>query len=243
MAKSSPILLLVITHAIALVNAEIFTALTTLTKALQYEKSLAGNLREYVKLEQERLQKVLELADSYERHAETALVDAESYVANPVNAYLFVKTFTTDLPKTKELVSGKQNSEEFLQLLEDYQPYLPDEEDFEGVVAAILRLQDTYQLTSQQIADGTFTPTNRSPPMSALDCFNFGAFAHKYQDHYHALIWMDEAYQRLQQESNHTVSPSSVLDYLAFACYNHLTAFNWLTMHMANRIGIICSHG
>jgi len=55
---------------------------------------------------------------------------------------------------------------EFLQLLEDYQPYLPDEEDFEGVVAAILRLQDTYQLTSQQIADGTFTPTNRSPPMS-----------------------------------------------------------------------------
>jgi len=60
MAKPSPILLLVITHAIALVNTEIFTALTTLTKALQYEKALAGNLREYVKLEQERLQKVLE---------------------------------------------------------------------------------------------------------------------------------------------------------------------------------------
>jgi len=57
------------------------------------------------------------LADSYEKHAETALVDAESYVANPINAYLFVKTFTTDLPKTKELVSGKQNSEGKLGLI------------------------------------------------------------------------------------------------------------------------------
>ena len=54
----------------------------------------------------------------------------------------------------------------YTDLLEQYKPSLPDDEDLEGVIAALLRLQDTYQLTSQQIADGTFTPTNRSPPLS-----------------------------------------------------------------------------
>ena len=56
----------------------------------------------------------------------------------------------------------------FTELLNEHQPYLPDDEDLDGVVAAILRLQDTYQLTSQQIADGTFTPVNKSPPLSGI---------------------------------------------------------------------------
>ena len=40
-----------------------------------------------------------------------ALVNAESYIANPINAYLFVKKFTTELPKTKELVSSEPNTQ------------------------------------------------------------------------------------------------------------------------------------
>lgn len=39
---------------------EVFTALTTLTKALYHEKDLADSLREYVEIEKLRLQKVLE---------------------------------------------------------------------------------------------------------------------------------------------------------------------------------------
>lgn len=40
--------------------SEVFTALTSLTTALQHEKDLAEGLRDYVELEYQRLQKVLE---------------------------------------------------------------------------------------------------------------------------------------------------------------------------------------
>lgn len=50
------------------------------------------------------------LADDYDKHADEALVDAEVYLANPVNAYLFVKRFTTELPYVRELLSGSEES-------------------------------------------------------------------------------------------------------------------------------------
>ena len=52
-------------------------------------------------------------------------------------------------------------------------PTLPDDEDLQGVVDALLRLQDTYKLSSRQIADGIFTPVNRSPPLTGLPDYLF----------------------------------------------------------------------
>ena len=36
------------------------------------------------------------IADDYERHSKEALSDPEKHLANPVNAFLLVKRFTTD---------------------------------------------------------------------------------------------------------------------------------------------------
>ena len=47
------------------------------------------------------------LADEYDQHADEALVDAESYLANPVNAYRLCKKFTTELPAVKELLKSE----------------------------------------------------------------------------------------------------------------------------------------
>lgn len=49
------------------------------------------------------------VADELDRHADVALVDAESYIANPINAYLFVKKFTTEWPDTMALLESTSN--------------------------------------------------------------------------------------------------------------------------------------
>lgn len=41
------------------------------------------------------------------QHATEALVDAESYLANPVNAYRLCKKFTTEIPAVKELLKSE----------------------------------------------------------------------------------------------------------------------------------------
>lgn len=52
---------------------------------------------------------ITRLAEEYERHADTALIKPESYIANPINAFLFVKKFTSDLPRTKSMISAEAN--------------------------------------------------------------------------------------------------------------------------------------
>lgn len=47
------------------------------------------------------------LAEEYDKHANTALADAESYLANPVNAYRLCKKFTTEIPAVKELLQSE----------------------------------------------------------------------------------------------------------------------------------------
>lgn len=59
----------------------------------------------------------------------------------------------------------------FLALLAEFEARrseLPDDEDLDGVVSAVLRLQDTYQLPAAKIADGTFSPRKLSPPMTGI---------------------------------------------------------------------------
>lgn len=53
-----------------------------------------------------------------------------------------------------------------------------------------------------------------------MDCYTFGVHAHDTQDYYHTIMWMEEAYERLQHEKDSTLSPITIYDYLAFACYN-----------------------
>ena len=44
------------------------------------------------------------MATEYDRHADLALRDAETYLANPINAYMLCKRFTTELPSISDLL-------------------------------------------------------------------------------------------------------------------------------------------
>ena len=84
-----------------------------------------------------------------------ALVNAESYIANPINAYLFVKKFTTELPKTKELVSSEPNTQgELLYNLIDN-----DEYDFDvsiRMTCSLLLINNKYSLINASFRFTTF---------------------------------------------------------------------------------------
>lgn len=43
---------------------------------------------------------------------------------------------------------------------------MPSDEDFYGVIDALLRLQDTYEIPTVKFVDGTFTPSNNSHKMT-----------------------------------------------------------------------------
>ena len=99
-----------------------------------------------------------------------------------------------------------------------------------------MRLQDTYKLNTSQIANGEISTNFKSRKLTgknrtglihvdwwwslciALECFDLGRVAYTNSDYYHTLMWMQEALEHLNTETNNTaLSKLHVLDHLAFA--------------------------
>jgi prolyl 4-hydroxylase len=55
--------------------------------------------------------------------------------------------------------------------------------------------------------------------LTGHDCFEVGRAAYNNKDYYHTLSWMQEAYNRVENESPPTVAETEILEYLAFALY------------------------
>ncbi|MCP9261188.1 Prolyl 4-hydroxylase subunit alpha-1 [Dirofilaria immitis] len=96
----------------------------------------------------------------------------------------------------------------------------PTEEDLSGAVTGLLRLQDTYQLDTKDIADGKILNSQiQAVAMTAEDCFEIGRTAYHTEDYYHAIMWMQEARERVEKETVPTANLEVILEHLAFSLY------------------------
>lgn len=55
--------------------------------------------------------------------------------------------------------------------------------------------------------------------VSAEDCFELGRIAYNNEDHYHSVMWMEEALKHHDAESVKTTDRAVLLDYLSFSIY------------------------
>jgi prolyl 4-hydroxylase len=205
---------------VSLSHAELFTALVDLKKVLDAESGVASTLREYVTKEEARLERIKRIADDFDAHSAKALLDPESHLANPVNAFLLVKRFTTDWDYVVDGLIRTNNSEELMADIYSKTSLFPDSEDLSGAATALLRLQDTYALPTDKIAAGDLPGVKESPVMTADDCFELGRMAYNQGDYYHTILWMSHAWDTYEASANATKSQiASVIDYLAYAVY------------------------
>jgi prolyl 4-hydroxylase len=55
--------------------------------------------------------------------------------------------------------------------------------------------------------------------VQAGDCWELGRQSYINGDHYHTVLWMGEALNKLEEESNKTAARKDILEYLAFSTY------------------------
>lgn len=215
-------------------HQEVYTAIVDLEKLLKTEQLIVKSLDNYLKAEDERLTILRQFRANYFKMNGLASVNSESYLSNPVNAFLLVKRLTTDWKAVETLmvtgpaeigraavqhVTNSSSNETF-----------PSAEDLSGAAAALLRLQDTYKLDTSLIAGGKIPLRNGagSPniqylsnqlELSAGDCFELGRHSYNNADHYHTVLWMQEALDRVVKEEVPTTEVPEILEYLAFSTY------------------------
>ncbi|XP_035209546.1 prolyl 4-hydroxylase subunit alpha-1-like, partial [Stegodyphus dumicola] len=203
-----------------LVLCELFTAVVDLEKLLYTEGELIKTIDKYIEMEEKRLQEVKKLKEEYGRLHQVASVDSQSFLENPINAFLLVKRLSADWKAAENLMlksAGKDLIENITQTREDLK--FPEDEDLTGAAEALLRLQDTYKLDTSTLARGQISGTKQSHELTANDCFELGRQSYNNGDHYHTILWMQEALDRVSEETNKTVDKAEILEYLAFSTY------------------------
>ena len=122
---------------------------------------------------------------------------------------------------------------DFIKNVSNYRDILkfPSDEDLNGAATALTRLQDTYNLDTNSLARGEINGIQYSTEMNAGDCFELGRQSYLNGDHYHTVLWMEEAIDRLGKDINRTsTTKADILEYLAFSTFKQGRVQAALTM-------------
>ncbi|XP_074648755.1 prolyl 4-hydroxylase subunit alpha-1-like isoform X4 [Tubulanus polymorphus] len=221
MMHAVPIFTLIIIvqcHRVVEGSGEKFTAIIELKKVLHAERDIANEIDDYIKAEEDRLSKLRRISADYKKHSHDALLDTERYLGNPVNAYLLVKRFTIDWNNIVQSFISNSTIQELVNKINTRQDDFPDGDDLSGVITALLRLQDTYQIPASKIAKGEIAGVDgdKTPELSAADSFSLGRYAYTEDDFYHTFIWMRQALDQVNAGDS-SKDWSTIVDHLAFA--------------------------
>ncbi|XP_061558562.1 prolyl 4-hydroxylase subunit alpha-2-like isoform X5 [Phycodurus eques] len=199
-------------------QAEIFTSIGQMTDLLYTEKELVRSLREYIKAEESKLAEVRSWARKLDDLTRISTSDPEGYLAHPVNAYKLMKRLNTEWSQLESLVL-QNPSDGFISNMTVHRQYFPDAEDETGAAKALMRLQDTYHLDSEDFSKGRLPGMHSNAMLTVDDCFDMGKTAYNDGDYYHGVLWMQQSLKQLDAGEEAVVSKAAILDYLSYSVY------------------------
>ncbi|TPP58217.1 hypothetical protein FGIG_09419 [Fasciola gigantica] len=165
-------------------TAEYFSATVEINKASEVGRLLASDLAQYLKMEEDRLNRIRQVAerlasDRYQQVNETP----EDYFGNPVNAYLTVKRLAFERQQdllhllNSSIMGGADEAgapldtdhvavADLMARVQEHISQLPGDNDLSGAADALLRLQATYKLSAEQLAKGRLIDTLKCPRLN-----------------------------------------------------------------------------
>lgn len=169
---------------------------------------------------EQRLNKIRSYIDNWEatagRDEFVGTFSEDAIIGNPLQAFQLVKRLTIDWRSISDLFKQDQWNE-VKRLTQDYKELMPADDDLHGAALAIVRLQDTYNLTETELAMGKIQEHSTRVEMTARDCLYLAkhAFNNAYYDH--SLDWFQEAMRRAYSEGNTTAPISEIYPFFQMA--------------------------
>ncbi|XP_075993312.1 prolyl 4-hydroxylase subunit alpha-1b isoform X1 [Genypterus blacodes] len=199
-------------------HSDFFTSIGQMTDLLYTEKDLVTSLKDYIRAEENKLEKIKSWADKLESLTAAAMQDPEAFLGHPVNAFKLMKRLNTEWGDLESLVLS-DTTDGFISNLTIQRQHFPTDEDQTGAAKALLRLQDTYELDANTISTGDLPGGMHKSRMTVDDCFELGKIAYSEVDYYHTELWMAQALKQLGDGEESTLDKVTVLDYLSYAIY------------------------
>lgn len=206
------------------VDSEIFTALSHVERLINIEMELSDALEDYLFEQESRLKKLRSFNEDVKKAMGRAISNRDEYIGHPVNTYLMIKRLVKEWTQHVKSIDQEGDAEGLLMdKIENYRQHFPGQDDLEGAMAAIKRLQDVYNLKPFDFTGGKYSiRTATGSLFTAMDAFKFGRGAFVSEDMENTRQWMAESLRLLDMESsNQKELPNrfSVLDHLAWSSY------------------------
>jgi len=216
-------------------STDVFTSTADMESLALTERGLAYALRNYLETEQNRLAALKQFLHRSQASVEQVnKTSAGEFVGNPINSYLMLKRFWVDWKNMEDLVT-KDFSEDVMSSIENARPLFPSFDDYKGAMTAIFRLQDTYHLRADSLANGIVPGITKSTGLSTSDMYELGRHAYELKDWFHTKGWMEACLKKMgAADSEDSVSRFDVLDHLSFAEYKrgNMRRALWATQEM-----------
>lgn len=173
--------------------AEVFTAFTDIHQSVSAGRLLAEELQAYVTKEKARIERLHDIIGRLENATQTFNTsenDSSSSSTNPVSMFLAILRLASNWSKELSVLfgepfidseDGEDGGELGSSLFEEfdkkrsmflrlkwYVDLLPGTKDIEGASDAIIRLQHTYAIGANEVADGHMIPTSTSLKLTGL---------------------------------------------------------------------------
>ncbi|XP_057309896.1 prolyl 4-hydroxylase subunit alpha-1-like isoform X1 [Hydractinia symbiolongicarpus] len=177
-------------------KGNVYSAISHMEPLIDIERRLVKIAREYLNQERHQLNGLKQFADSVEEAMNLSKDDPMKYLGNPINSYLIIKRFTSGWSDLGDRLSvDDKKLEDVKVLLKSNEMYMPTfEKDMIGATDAILRLQDTYDITAKEISDGIVEGTTKSSHvLTAQDCLDIASRSHQEKRYVRTMEWLKEA--------------------------------------------------
>ncbi|ELU10773.1 hypothetical protein CAPTEDRAFT_174752 [Capitella teleta] len=185
-----------------LVNSEVFSSSANIEMLVAAQDLMMLEMETYVRREESRLAAIKRSLErirnethlapssssslSASRHFSTA-----SYVGHPVNALHIISRWG-DVQEQASM-GGDLWTVTRRELHTDLSVTLPDSRDFFGSIEALVRLQETYQLPTSELANGVVHGDSADHPMSGFEMYAMGKASLRAGSFGQAVQWLDLA--------------------------------------------------
>jgi len=203
---------------------EFFTAATDMEILHKVEKKLSIKFLQYYKEEERRLDRLDVKLRQIEKRipAQTGFIDDdEDWIGHVTDGYSVLKDFTNFWPNFSNHSKKNSSKASMMSLRKDLirlKDAYPEQDDLRGALAAIFRLQDTYNLSPAEFVEGMGPYSHK---LSPEELFEMGFLCTGIEDYYHARKWLKESYYRFPPNINQVgfLNKASLLEYLAWSEY------------------------
>uniref|UniRef100_A0A914LRH9 procollagen-proline 4-dioxygenase n=1 Tax=Meloidogyne incognita TaxID=6306 RepID=A0A914LRH9_MELIC len=207
---------------IKLINSQdLFTSSAELQQLVHVEKEIPKIIENYILLENKRLENLKSIANKYLKEKSELFELEPKSVLNPLIALRVIKNLTKTWREIKKEIQSDLAENYLKNISKQRETRFPNEDDLNGAFEGLLRLQDTYNLKTKDLANGIVEDININKQMDAKDCYDIGLAAYNKEDYYHSILWMEEANERyysLEKEFTE-INKSDILNILSISLY------------------------